>query len=420
MGHEELVDFCQKYKRVFCYGAGKYAMTVRAFLAEQKIDLERFIVTTKGQNSVFMGLPVNNVFDVLPVGDDVGIVIGVGETKHDEIKDTLHQYGVNNYFAVDKNCFTDIDQHTQYDKQWHNHDRKVCVLLYHRVCDLPLDVWGLAISPEVFEQHIRFYKENYNILRFDDDWSNVQEPSLVITFDDGYEDNLQYALPILEKYHVPATVFVSSGNIGTDKEFWWDELERIIFYNNKDEYYFKANGECLPLSTYEEKEKACQRIRLYIKKLLPEAREDFLKKMMSELEAERLPRTINRTVNEKGLRVLASSPYITIGGHTVTHNMLSAESPERQEWEIRTSKSKIEEIIDDEIKVFSYPFGGFDDINEYSIESVRKAGYKRAATTFVGLAGKETEPYIIPRNCIPFYHEKRNLKKQMRRMYALL
>lgn len=168
MGHEELVDFCQKYKRVFCYGAGKYAMTVRAFLAEQKIDLERFIVTTKGQNSVFMGLPVNNVFDVLPVGDDVGIVIGVGETKHDEIKDTLHQYGVNNYFAVDKNCFTDIDQHTQYDKQWHNHDRKVCVLLYHRVCDLPLDVWGLAISPKVFEQHIRFYKENYNILRYDD------------------------------------------------------------------------------------------------------------------------------------------------------------------------------------------------------------------------------------------------------------
>ena len=420
MGHEELVDFCHKHKRIFCYGAGKYAMTVREFLVEQKIELERFIVTTKGQNDFFMGLPVNEASDILPVEGDVGIVIGVGETKHDEIKDTLQQYGVMDYFAVDKNCFMDIDRHTEYDKQWTDHDKKVCVLLYHRVCDLPLDMWGLAIKPEVFERHIRFYKENYNILRFDEDWSEVQEPSLVLTFDDGYADNLQYALPILEKYQVPATIFVSSGNIGTDREFWWDELERIIFYNNKNEYYFRPNGEHFPITTNREKEKACQRIRLFLKNLLPKERDEFLKGMMGELDADSLPRPINRSVNEKELRKLASSPYITIGGHTVTHNMLSAESKEQQEWEIITSKSKIEDIIDNEITVFSYPFGGCDDINGHSIESVKKAGYKRAATTSVGLVGTGTEPYTIPRNSMPFYQEDRDLKKQLRKMYTLL
>ena len=421
MGHEELVDFCHRHKRIFCYGAGKYAMTVREFLFEHKIEFERFIVTTtNGQNNIFMGLPVSEASDILPVEGDVGIVIGVGETKHDEIKDTLHQYGVVDYFAVDKNCFMDIDRHTEYDKQWTDYDKKVCVLLYHRVCDLPLDMWGLAIKPEVFERHIRFYKENYNILRFDEDWSEVQEPSLVLTFDDGYADNLQYALPILEKYQVPATIFVSSGNIGTDREFWWDELERIIFYNNKNEYYFRPNGEHFPITTNREKEKACQRIRLFLKNLLPKERDEFLKGMMGELDADSLPRPINRSVNEKELRKLASSPYITIGGHTVTHNMLSAESKEQQEWEIITSKSKIEDIIDNEITVFSYPFGGCDDINGHSIESVKKAGYKRAATTSVGLVGTGTEPYTIPRNSMPFYQEDRDLKKQLRKMYTLL
>ena len=145
-----------------------------------------------------------------------------------------------------------------------------------------------------------------------------------------------------------------------------------------------------------------------------------MKEMVSELYAEKIPRAVNRTVNEKELRVLASSPYITIGGHTVTHNMLSAESQEQQEWEIITSKARIEEIIDNEINVFSYPFGGLDDINEYSIESVKKAGYKRAATTSAGLTGEGTELYAIPRNGMPFYQEKRELKKQLRRLYALL
>lgn len=421
MGHEELVDFCQRHKRLFCYGAGNYAMTIQTFLSEKEINLERFIVTsTKGQNNMFMGLPVNEAADVLPVEDGVGIIIGVGETKHDEIKAVLHQYSFNDYFLVNKNCFTDIERHTKYDKQWCDHERNVCVLLYHRVCNLPLDVWGLAISPEIFERHIRFYKDNYNILRFDEDWSNVHEPSLIITFDDGYADNLNYALPILEKYKVPATIFVSSGNIGTDREFWWDELERIIFYNNKNEYYFRPNEEYFPLSTYEEKKEACRRVRLFLKKLLPEERDEFLKKMMSELEVDRISRSINRTMNERELRTLASSPYITIGGHTVTHNMLSAETKKQQEWEIITSKTRIEEIIDNEITVFSYPFGGDDDINSYSIENVKKAGYKRAATTSIGVVSKETNPFTIPRNSMPFYPKDKDLRKQLNYIYTLL
>lgn len=421
MGHGELMDFCRRYKRIFCYGAGKYAMTIREFLCERNIDLERFVVTNKDRQSrTLMGLPVDNFSDVVPVGADVGIIIGVGETKHSEIQCALQRYGIKEAFSVTSSCFEDIERHTAYNKHWHHHDRKICVLLYHRVCELSLDVWGLAIKPSIFEEHIKYYKEKYNILRFDEDWSDVREPSLIITLDDGYADNLHYALPILEKYEVPATVFVSTGNIDSDKEFWWNELERIVFYNNKTHFFFREIEELLPISTYEEKKTACQMIRLFLKTLLPEQRDDFLCTMMSDLAAERTPRTLNRSLSNKELRKLASSPYITIGGHTVTHNMLSAEPKEMQEWEVATSKRKIEGIIDKDITIFSYPFGSPNDINEYSIESVRKAGYKWAATTSMGLACQEMEPFVIPRNGMPFCRTSKEIQKQLRKIYTLL
>ena len=420
MGHEELLDYCCRYKRIICYGAGRYAMTIREFLYENNINLVGFVVTdNKEEKKMLMDLSVDNCTEVFPVKDDTGIIIGVGETKHDEIKESLNMFGVKEYFAVTQKCFNDIDLHTKYIKKWRNNDCEICVLLYHRVCSLPLDVWGLAISPEAFEKQIKFFRENYNIIRFDEDWSKVVEPSLIITFDDGYADNLYHALPILEKYEVPATIFVSTGNLDTSKEFWWDELERIIFFNEKDTFYFAPDGVVFPIRTYEEKKKACQRIRLFLKHLLPDQRSEFLNKIMWELGAEVKSRDLNRSLSKKELRKMASSPLITIGGHTVTHNMLSAEPKDKQEWEIVQSKHTIEETIDDELTVFSYPFGGRDDINVDTIESVKKAGYIRAATTYAGLTCQGKDSFEMPRNSIPYCKEQSEIKKQIKKIYSL-
>lgn len=79
------------------------------------------------------------------------------------------------------------------------------VLLYHRVCNLNFDPWKLAITPEEFDNHMRYIKDNYNIMRFEDDWSNINEKTIVVTFDDGYADNFYNAVPILKKYDIPAT-----------------------------------------------------------------------------------------------------------------------------------------------------------------------------------------------------------------------
>ncbi|MDX1578555.1 MAG: polysaccharide deacetylase family protein, partial [Gemmatimonadota bacterium] len=107
------------------------------------------------------------------------------------------------------------------------------ILAYHRVADLPADPNGLAVHPERFAGHLELLRRNYRPLPLrtlirDLAENRLPERAVVITFDDGYEDNLTQARPLLARHDVPATVFVVSGQVGAGREFWWDELEQIV------------------------------------------------------------------------------------------------------------------------------------------------------------------------------------------------
>ena len=120
------------------------------------------------------------------------------------------------------------------------------ILTYHRV--LPdekisedLDV-GLAVLTSNFEKQIKLLKTNYNIVPIDELINNLRSKRkekflLSITFDDGYKDNLNFALPILERYKIPATIYVTTRFLDTDVWMWWYELKETI--NQKD--YLKFN-----------------------------------------------------------------------------------------------------------------------------------------------------------------------------------
>ena len=86
---------------------------------------------------------------------------------------------------------------------------KTDVLYYHRVYEKQCDINLLCVSPKMFEQQMKYLKKNFNILRFEEDWTKSDRDSVVITFDDGYLDNLTFALSVLEQLQNPA------GNTGT-------------------------------------------------------------------------------------------------------------------------------------------------------------------------------------------------------------
>jgi peptidoglycan/xylan/chitin deacetylase (PgdA/CDA1 family) len=109
------------------------------------------------------------------------------------------------------------------------------ILLYHRVAELPLDPQLLSVTPQHFAEHLDVMRKcgrasHISGLSRALESRNGKPCVIAVTFDDGYADNLYGAKPLLEHYDVPATVFVTAGYLGSQREFWYDELERILLH----------------------------------------------------------------------------------------------------------------------------------------------------------------------------------------------
>ncbi len=277
----------------------------------------------------------------------------------------------------------------------------VVVLLYHRVASLTSDPQLLAVSPDNFYDQMVYLKNRYPILRFEEDWTKIQRLSIAVTFDDGYADNVLNALPILEDVGIPATFFVSTGNIDTDQEYWWDELERLLLgdrllpkvFNLNDERY----GRRWPTDTLLERQKFYLKITPLMKKLDAERRDDWLIQIRQWAGTDKTGRRDYRAMTCKELQRLAGSKYVTIGAHTVTHCRLSLLPEKQQRDEIFTSKQQLEALLGRTITTFSYPYGEKSDYNGLSVRLCREAGFSKAAANFPGHAYRWTDALQIPR-----------------------
>src|SRR6266481_2477666 len=107
------------------------------------------------------------------------------------------------------------------------------ILLYHRVTEPMSDPWSLCVTSTHFAEHLETLRRHARIIHLQElvdglENSALPERSVVITFDDGYADNLHNAKRVLERYDAPATVFITTGYIGHSREFWWDTLEKLF------------------------------------------------------------------------------------------------------------------------------------------------------------------------------------------------
>jgi peptidoglycan/xylan/chitin deacetylase (PgdA/CDA1 family) len=284
-------------------------------------------------------------------------------------------------------------------------DRPVIILLYHRVADLPSDPEGLAVSPDNFRHHMEFLKQQYLIVRFEEDWANVKEPAVAITFDDGYADNFLEALPILENVGVPATFFISTGSVaGTLKEFWWHQLEAILLQDKEFPARFTLQddlyGRSWETKTRGERNKLYTELKILMQRIHPNQQEDWLEQLQKWAGTSYTKKNAHRTMTPDEVRKLAASPWTTIGAHTITHIALSALNEEQQRKEIFTSKHELENITGKRIIVFSYPFGRKKDYNQTSVRLCREAGFTKAASNFPGQVHTWTDPFQLPRQLV--------------------
>lgn len=298
------------------------------------------------------------------------------------------------------------------------------ILMYHRVADLSSDPWQLAVSPKNFEEQMKVLQKLGNCVRLHDMATRMSngrrlKKAVAVTFDDGYADNFLYAKPLLEKYEIPATIFVSSSFIGKNTEYWWDDLDRILLQpgklpqelflhiNNKD-YKWNLNGS--QIYTQEESKKyrgwltweesPTYRHYLYneIWHLLSPETDDERRRVLGELVAwaglEKEGRPENTPLTVDQLKNLVKGGFIDVGGHTVSHPKLTSKSLEIQKQEILQGKIYLEDVLATTIHTFSYPFG---DYSQETIPFVKEAGFVGACTTVSDIVRKENSVYELPR-----------------------
>lgn len=304
-------------------------------------------------------------------------------------------------------------------------NKRAIILAYHRVFNSNSDPQLLAVSPTNFDEQISVIKKNYNPISFEnlifliDNKKKIPANAVVLTFDDGYLDNYIYAKEILEFHKVSATFFITSGYINSIEEFWWDELERLILLQENFPNVIDFSDTDLPL-LYEIFDTETDRLRqlnwnvldnsnlssrqsLYltlhrlIKPLPSEKIYNILNKIKFQLGHTIAPRPDYRVVNQNELKLFANSDFVEIGAHSITHPVLSAQTPERQMEEIFESKNVLAKILGRDINFFSYPFGSCMDIGKVAPKLVFDAGYRAACANFEGLVSNNSDRFVLPR-----------------------
>ncbi len=283
-------------------------------------------------------------------------------------------------------------------------DAPVILLAYHRVTTLVSDPHQLAVTPENFKEQMQYLKQNCRCVRLDDDWSELREPAVVVTFDDGYADNVHQALPTLEEAGVPATFFICTGALDTSSEFWSDELECLVLGDGErpQSFTLQGPGGCRNWSTADRDQRMTLHHVLHALMLRtkPQQRETWLEQLRQWASVGRSARQDYRSMTCAELQTLAASPWVTIGAHGVSHTPLALLAEEEQRQEIFTSKHRLESLTGREVNVFSYPFGGRRQYDSTTRRLCINAGIRRAVTTLPGQARRWTDVLQLPRQLV--------------------
>ncbi len=277
------------------------------------------------------------------------------------------------------------------------------ILMYHRIAQDTLDPWQLCVSPANFAaqmQVIRRRRQPMRLTELTQQLGQGQCPrgAVVITFDDGYRDNLHSALPVLEAHDVPATLFCTAGYVGREDPFWWDRLATLLLRPERlpPTLSLDVNGQHW---RHEWGSDASQRLAFYREvwgwlRPLADADRALALTAIAEWSAATGLAEAPIALSHQQLRTLAASPLIEIGAHSVTHAALPALPPDEQRREIAQSKAQLEAMIDRPVLNFAYPFG---DQSPETAALVRDAGFHSSCTTERGAVRAGTDLFQLPR-----------------------
>lgn len=237
------------------------------------------------------------------------------------------------------------------------------VLLYHRVNDVP-DAYGLGVPPAIFESHLQWLQSECRIVALDELLGTPPEqlPSraVAVTFDDGYEDNLGAAVPILQRVNAPATFFLTTRWLEGYGEYWWDTLERILLSETAVPAALDLMWSGLPLSFSTRSVDDRRETHAQLHDRLVHASLEQRDQVIEQLRTWSGGQTIRfRPMVSDEVRQLAAIPGVTIGAHSVNHLSLPDNAAPRLS-EMTDCQVQLRRITGQPVELFAYPYGAVD------------------------------------------------------------
>lgn len=279
------------------------------------------------------------------------------------------------------------------------------ILCYHGVtaAPMPIQMWT-QMNAQLFEQHLAYLSKNHECIglvelidRLEGD-GPVGRP-VVITFDDGFENNVSVAVPLLERYRLPATIFVTAGLVGSRELIWSDEVATLVHSTSAESVTLGPRS--FPLTDREARERATRSIVDELKGESLHFIDEWLAAARVHLDPDgaaldsELADTL-RIMSAEQLDSLADRDLIDVGSHGCRHAILSRIPPEQASREVVESRRALREHGHDS-DTFAFPNGTPDDYDASHRRAIVDAGYRCALTTTRGRVRRSDDLWELPR-----------------------
>jgi peptidoglycan/xylan/chitin deacetylase (PgdA/CDA1 family) len=284
-------------------------------------------------------------------------------------------------------------------------NQRVAILRYHAVCGSEGYEYAdphICVSPGAFRAHVEYLTDHYAVISLDDAVSalkgekSLPDNAVVLTFDDGYADNL-IAAQILHEYGATATFYLTADCLAGGKPFWPSEVRQVVPRLTVPNLVLSiGDRRCdWPLTSADEREAAIQGVTRLFKSVTIPQREELRIQLRAIAGLEQpLPSPMLTWEQIREMQRLGMS----MGAHTLTHPNLPSAGLADATAEIVGAKRRLEHELGTRVTQFSYPNGGAETYyNEDLQDAVAAAGYLGAATSRNGFAGQGSDPYALER-----------------------
>lgn len=279
------------------------------------------------------------------------------------------------------------------------------VLAYHNVVkeEKNFEFSGMEVEARIFKEQMKYLKKYFDFISLEhamnylDTTPEKIKNKVVITFDDGYLDNFEVAAPILKKYNIPATIFVTTEPIKNKSQIWGNAIWTVVTVSKKKVFQIEGVGQ-VNISTTKDKKRAVGRLKKKIKNFSLEKRDSLLSEIYEDLKA------LDKKENKSRFKMMTENQVkeiswlgVSIENHTASHPVVSCLNQKELEKEIDDANTFIKKCTGRESRYFAYPYGKKNDFSDDSKEILKKKKIKAAFTLIRGANDHNTDRYEMKR-----------------------